>query len=150
MLAKVSDPPLESAAMRNLMQSLNARSASDAPLSGKAALVLVLAFALLLVQSTQLLLHLYDHSDHHHHNATHSNYELGADLHSDELVEIEFAQDGFAKQLSTTSLVVALFAVVFLLSQRLLTGTQRWRIPDDPLPVSKPFSLRPPQRAPPH
>lgn len=112
-------------------------------------LMAVLACAFLLVQSTQLHLHVYDHSDHAHHEFSHPNYDLSALAHGNEVTEIEFAQDGFAKQLSLASLVIAIFALVCLLARVQQSARIRWRVPDDPLPTLKPFSLRPPQRAPP-
>lgn len=135
--------------MRNQMRQITPDQVRERVESPKAVLALVLVFALMLVQSTQLHLHFYDHSDHHHELSSHPNYDLSAHAHGDEVAEFEFAQDGFAKQLSSGSMVIALFALVFLLAQRLEIARHRWRLSNTPLYLESPYSLRPPQRAPP-
>jgi len=123
-------------------------------LSGKkgspsAILILVLAFALLLVQGAQLHVHIYDHANHHHALDSHPVYDLSDHAHGDEVAEIEFAQDGFAKQLNAATLIVALFALVFVLTERLELARLYWRRVDDPPLRQNPYRLRPPLRAPP-
>lgn len=115
--------------------------------------VAYLAVALVFVQGVRLHMHTYNHdpvtSDHAHQQQAHVDQFALEKGHPDEAGQIDLSLKGFLKQLSIGSLVIALFAAVILLLPRRLCSRITWpfngRIPL----VSRPFSLRPPLRAPP-
>lgn len=115
--------------------------------------VAYLALALVFVQGLRLHVHTYSHdpvtSDHAHQEQAHFDADAPAQDHPDEVAQIDLSQQGFVKKLTLGSLVIALFAAVIMLLPRRLYSRNSWpfnrRIPL----VSRPFSLRPPLRAPP-
>lgn len=115
--------------------------------------VFYLAVALVFIQGSQLHVHFYDHdpttSDHGHQEQAHYNHDTLETGYPDDVAEIDLSQQGFLKNLSFGSLVIAFFVtVIIVLSPRLLTRIPWHHNRHVPL-ASWSFSLRPPLRAPP-
>ncbi|MBZ0070125.1 MAG: hypothetical protein K8I04_00120 [Gammaproteobacteria bacterium] len=115
--------------------------------------VAYLAIALVFVQGVRLHVHTYNHdsatSDHTHQEQAHFDTVGTGQHHPDEVAQIDLSQDGFLKKLPLSSLVIALFAAVIMLLSRRPASQVSWRPDRRILPLSWPFSLRPPLRAPP-
>jgi hypothetical protein len=115
--------------------------------------VFYLVVALVFVQGVRLHVHVYDHDsdmlEHAHQEQVHFNYDTSETEPHNGVVTIDLSQQGFLKKLSFGSLVIALFvAVIVILSLRFLTQAPG-RLDRHRPPASRPFSLRPPLRAPP-
>lgn len=115
--------------------------------------VAYLAIALVFVQGVRLHVHTYNHdpvtSDHAHQQQAHVDQFALEKGHPDEVGQIDLSQKGFLKQLPLGSLVIALFAMVIMLLPRRLCSRILWPFNSRIPLVSRPFSLRPPLRAPP-
>ena len=115
--------------------------------------VLCLAVAIVLNQGAPLHVHVYNHdpatSEHAHQELPHFNYDAPETGHPDDVTEINLSQQGFLKNLSFGSLIIALFvAAIVVLLPRVLARVP-WRYDHAVLLTSSPFGLRPPPRAPP-
>lgn len=115
--------------------------------------VAYLALALVFVQGVRLHVHTYSHdpvtSDHVHQQQAHADHDALEKGHPDQVGQIDLSQQGFLKKLTLGSLFVALFAAVLLLLPRRLCSRVSWRLNYQIPIISRPFSLRPPLRAPP-
>lgn len=115
--------------------------------------VAYLALALVFVQGVRLHMHTYSHdpttSDHAHQQQAHFDQDASEKGHPDEVAQIDLSQQGFVKKLTLGSLIIALFATVILLLPRRLRSRIAWPLNSRIPLVSRPFSLRPPLRAPP-
>lgn len=115
--------------------------------------VAYLAIALVFIQGVRLHVHTYNHdpatSDHAHQQQAHVDYDASKQGHPDEVDQIDLSQQGFLKKLPLGSLVIALFVAVILLLPRRLGSRISWRPYRHAPLLFRPFSLRPPLRAPP-
>ena len=112
-----------------------------------------LAIALVFFQGLRLHVHAYNHdpatSDHTHKMQAHLGYEVSDTGYPDELTEIDLSQNGVLKNLFSGTLIIALFmAAIMFLSRRRSTQIS-WRPGRLVAFIARPFSLRPPLRAPP-